>query len=178
MQALASSQEAPVDGVCPQAPDGAHASAVHALPSSQETVPVHVRLEDDDTHTSPVVQLRPSSQIAPGVGENVHPEVVSQASAVQGSPSLHARGVPPPHAAAASHVVLMVHALPSSQLLPAVIAQTNEPQTRQRPQSGDAAHVASAAEKSARQSSVSVVGALRTATRSLAGAGVSEVMPG
>lgn len=177
VQASESLHAVPTEGVCPHAPEGAHASAVQALPSSHATVPVHVRLVDELTHTSFVVQLRPSSQIAPGVGENVHPAVVSQASAVQGSPSLHVRGVPPLQAALASHVVLSVQALPSSQLAPAVIAHVNDAHVRQSPHATLVAHVASAAEKSARQSSVSVVGLRRTATRSLPGVGVSDVMP-
>ncbi len=90
---------------------GSHRSSVHGLLSEQlgPLPPVHVPL----AHTSPVVQLLPSSQ-GPEFGVYTHPSVLWHVSVVQMLPSSQTSGGPPSHTPF-SQVSFVVQALPSPQ---------------------------------------------------------------
>jgi hypothetical protein len=120
VHASESSHDAPsAAGIAPQPLAGSHISTVHGLPSSAQVVappPPHAPAPQ----TVAVVHGLPSSQPVPSA-TFVKPHVPvagSQSGAVHGfASSGQSIALPPPHAPAV-HVVLEVHALPSSQLVP------------------------------------------------------------
>lgn len=94
-------------------PDAAtHASSVHTFLSSQSTgAPAQVPLPQ----VSAVVQALASSHGTPLVGPCLHPELASQPSAEQGSPSSHAATCPGAHAPS-RQASFSVQAEPSSHV--------------------------------------------------------------
>lgn len=116
VQAEPSLQGVPgITGVCTQPPLGLHESAVQGLPSSQLTVePTHVPLP---LQASALVHALESLQaVPPGDGVVLQPVAGSHESSVQGLPSLHTRGAPPPQVVSGWQLSLMRQWLPVLQL--------------------------------------------------------------
>ena len=111
VHASLSLQANPTAGVDTHFPPTPQPSLVHALPSSQNGVPLHL----PPRHTSLIVQLNPSSQLAPSALTWLQPVLLSQASVVQALPSSQFSALPPTHAPTL-HKSPVVHTLPSSQL--------------------------------------------------------------
>jgi hypothetical protein len=92
LHASASPHDTPGVGVFEHPVVASHASAVHGLLSSHDTlVPMHVPAA---LHASPVVHALPSLQLAPTVGAFTQPTADSHESAVHAFPSLQTGGVP------------------------------------------------------------------------------------
>jgi hypothetical protein len=165
----------PAAGVCTQ-PPALQESSVHGFMSSQPmAVPAHTPVIEQ---TSPVVHASPSLHSAPGLTVLRQPVDVAQESVVQGFESSQLTADPPVQAAAAVHVVPLVHMSPSSQAAPVSTTQTKRRHARH------VAHVpapgpqsSSVVGKSVVQLSVSRVTGSRTATRLLPGT-ERPVMPG